>query len=292
MKPARLQITLGNKNQLTLSFKIVDTPIADMWVEQFRAAQHCEIDNPRRFYWFNSPEVEAENSLTIINNVIKRINQYEPLIPKPLDSIHNQDYLNYLHSIFETKHGLLHQQNAKLEETGVELRSALAELNIAVHRCEGTAKFNTPRIVCTKYKLSKEMYLPIDIMDRYGVLGTSFGTVYLNYSEIGKTLADLTRDNDNYISEDAFQPFSRLTADISVCFGDSRKEKMQDRLVDMKKYYDKNIDFFHKKGFTKFHHPQLMPLRFPVAKLIEEMPRSELLKAIADRQFVSGIALV
>jgi hypothetical protein len=38
----------------------------------------------------------------------------------------------------------------------------------------------------------------------YGDKQIKFGTVYLNYCEIGKTVEDLANDNDKYIGDDAF----------------------------------------------------------------------------------------
>jgi hypothetical protein len=59
----------------------------------------------------------------------------------------------------------------------------------------------------------------------------------------------------------------------------------------MKDYYNQHRDFFFDQGFTNFQDPRLLPLRFPVAELIETLPREELIQRIAQRQHITKINL-
>ena len=57
----------------------------------------------------------------------------------------------------------------------------------------------------------------------------------------------------------------------------------------MQEYYTTHQDFFKSCGYAKFNDPRLLPLRFPVAQLVETMPREQLLTEIQQRQHVSRV---
>ena len=281
-----LCIELGS-DQFTLRFKVLDTPVANLWIERMLAREEYLLDNPNRFYGFNSQEQEEARALAMIQASIDTVNNYSNIITRKLSSVQDQDTLNYLHSIFEQYHGLLDQQSTEFWNTAPDpVKQALADLNINVHRCESVANGNQPRFVCTWYGLPKTQTLDTELMARYGTLDPGFGSVCLNYCEIGKTLEDLARDKDQYISQAAFRPFNSYSADFAVRFF---KTQVDDTLANMLQYYIKNQEFFNSRGFTEFNDPRLLPLRFPVAELIETLPRDELLKEIAQRQCVTKV---
>ena len=281
-----LCIELGS-DQFTLRFKVLDTPVANLWIERMLAREEYLLDNPNRFYGFNSQEQEEARAIAMIQASIDTVNNYSNIITRKLSSVQDQDTLNYLHSIFEQYHGLLDQQSTEFWNTAPDpVKQALADLNINVHRCESVANGNQPRFVCTWYGLPKTQTLDTELMARYGTLDPGFGSVCLNYCEIGKTLEDLARDKDQYISQAAFRPFNFYSADFAVRFF---KTQVDDTLANMLQYYIKNQEFFNSRGFTEFNDPRLLPLRFPVAELIETLPRDELLKEIAQRQCVTKV---
>jgi hypothetical protein len=197
--------------------------------------------------------------------------------------------LNYLHSIFERWHGLLDQQSER--PIPQELKQHLAELNISVHRCESVARGNRPRFVCTWFGMPKTETLSEDLMKEYGTLNPKFGNVCLNYAEVGKTLEDLVQDRDNYISNDAFKPFNHYSADFTVRFHEETVEYSADKLLRMQEYYNQHREFFYDRGYTSFQDTRLLPLRFPVAELIETQPRDQLLEAIKQHQHVTQVTL-
>lgn len=284
-----LCIELGSDSFL-LKFQLLDSPITKLWVERMHARDSYRLDHPDRFYGFNSQEDEIFRAEKYIKDCIHTINQYQQIINREFTSVHDQDCLNYLHNIFEEYHGLLDEQNSIFWKNAPDkVRRALADLNLAVHRCENVSRGNYPRFVCTWYGMPKELHLPEDIMLQYSSMSTQFGTVYLNYAEIGKTLEDLTMDQDQYIGDDAFKPFDFYTADFNVRFWDNTPEEIQERVTRMEQYYNKHQDFFVKHGYTTFNNPKLLPLRFPLAQLIETMPRKQLLEEITQRQYVSQV---
>jgi hypothetical protein len=276
---------------LTLQFKILDNPLSQLWMERMSVRDQYPLDDPARFYGFNSQEEEETRALKMIQASIDTINNYSPIITRPITSINDQDTLNYLHSIFERYHGLLDCQDQEFfVNAPQEVKQALADLNINVHRCEATARGNRPRFVCTWYGLPKTKTLPDNLL-QYGTLNPKFGSVCLNYCEIGKTLEDLTQDKDNYIGDEAFKPFNLYSADFNVRMHEETALYTADKIMRMRDYYLKHRNFFYNRGYTTYQDSRLLPLRFPVAELIETMPREQLLKEIQQRQLVTKVAI-
>lgn len=278
-------------SDLTLVFRVLDSPIAKLWLERMAVRDKYPLDHPDRFYGFNTQEQEEHRALALIHHSIDTINDYSPIITRQLTTVYDQDTLNYLHNIFERYHGLLNNQDRDFFTNAPnKVKEALADLNINVHRCEATTRGSRPRFVCTWYGLPKTETLS-DEMLQYGTLNPKFGSVCLNYCEIGKTLEDLTQDRDNYIGDDAFRPFNHYSADFNVRLHEETVAYAAEKLVRMKQYYLDHQTFFHDQGYPLFQDSRLLPLRFPVAQLIETMPREQLLQEIQQRQRVTKVTV-
>jgi hypothetical protein len=279
--------------ELSLQFRVLETPLAELWIERMNQRHAWSMDDPKRFYGFGTQHQEQQLAMSKIQECIQGINNWQPLIDRSLQTVHDQDTLNYLHNIFEQWHGLLDQRPTHPVYGNIpdQVRRHLADLNIAVHRCESVARGNRPRFVCTWFGMPKTKTLPVDIMQACGTLNTKFGSVCLNYAEIGKTLEDLTQDRDNYIGDDAFMPFDHYSADFNVRMYEETADYLSDKLVRMQRYYNQHREFFFDRGFTKFQDPRLLPLRFPVAELIETQPREQLINLIRQQQHITQISL-
>jgi hypothetical protein len=276
---------------LTLTFNILDNPVAELWLERMSVRDQYPLDHPDRFYGFNTQEQEEARALKMIQASIATINNYSPVITRTITGVNDQDTLNYLHNIFEHYHGLLdHQDQEFFVDAPQAVKQALADLNINVHRCEAVARGSRPRFVCTWYGLPKTKTLSDD-MFKYGILNPKFGSVCLNYCEIGKTLEDLTQDKDNYIGDDAFRPFNLYSADFNVRLHEETVTYATEKILRMQQYYLDHQTFFYDRGYPTFQDSRLLPLRFPVAELIEIMPREQLLKEIQQRQTVTKVTI-
>lgn len=278
---------------LQLKFQVLNTPVADLWLERMALRNSWPLDDPERFYGFNSREHDAQLALEKIQACVRAINAWRPMIERTLTSVDDQDTLNYLHNIFEQWHGLLDQDPVHPEYGAIppDIKQHLANLNVCVHRCESAARGNRPRFVCTWFGMPKTQTLSADIMHKHGTLNPKFGTVCLNYCEIGKTLEDLTQDRDYYISDDAFKPFNYYSADFVVRMHEETQEYLSDKLIRMKEYYNQHREFFFELGYTTFQDPRLLPLRFPVAEIIETQPRHDLIQAVSQRQRITKVTL-
>jgi len=258
--------------------------MAHRWVEALQDAQAFPypIDDPKRFYGFGDQVTEQQNALERINKTINTINNHKLLIDRTLTRVDDQDTLNYLHNIFEIYHGLLDQQTHPFYITAPDnVRKALADLNLDVHRCEGSYRTPDPRVVLTYYGLPKTRLYTDDDFDLI-TNDYTFGTVYLNYAEVGKVLEDFYTDNDTYIAEGAFQPLTHFSADFTVKFFDAKNAHT--RMLDI-------IEYGAKNGFD-ITSKQLRPGLIPVATLDSDLSESEILSKIKESQEVTDVTLL
>jgi len=290
-----LLITYCNpKNQsdeITLSFQLRRHPVVPKWIERVTLAQEkYSIDDPGRFYGFGSAEEQEHQSLKLINDCIDDINSFEPIVERKLHNINDQDTLNYLHHIFEVYHGLLDEQTHELwQRAPSTVRKALAELNILVHRCESVYRGAKPRHVVTWYGLPKTETLA-DQDYHWFEQGTTFGTVYLNYVEIGKTLEDLAFDNDQYIHNDAFRPFTHYSADFNVKFWSDSSRQIEEYCSILNKYYYKHEQFFLDRNYL-LDDPALALGSLPLADLIDK-DHSRIIKLLETHQQVKSVTFI
>jgi hypothetical protein len=282
-----LTIRLGHNGDFPLVFRLRPTELAQLWAERMQHRTAWPLDHPNRFYNFGTAAQERQRAVADIQRCIKTINSHQGIINRPFE--YTQDCLNYLHNIFERYHGLLDQQTSPYWRAAPEsVRQALAELNLAVHRCESVSAGAQPRFVCTWFGMPKTHTLSEAQQLLHGERCIEFGTVYLNYCEIGKTAEDLANDNDIYIGDDAFRPFSHYSADFNVQFYDRDLNQTYGRV---QSYIDQHQEFFLAHGITSVYNTKAQPLRFPVADLEYTGSRQELLLQIAQRQFVHEITL-
>ena len=282
-----LVIVLGQLDPLTLRFQIRDTPVARLWVNRMQARGDYLLDHPKRFYGFDTTKQEQARAVDIIQQCISTINAYSPIITRSFE--YTQDCLNYLHNIFEKYHGLLNQQNTQYWNTApLTVQQALAELNIAVHRCETALAKGNPRLVCTWFGMPKTERLSTELQQEHGTSEITFGTVYLNYCEIGKTAEDLAHDNDKYIADEAFKPFDHYSADFNIQFGNRSLLK---KYANVDNYIRQHRDFFLAHGIKNVYNIKAQPLRFPVADLEYSGDKKDLLEKIAQRQHVQQVTI-
>ena len=281
----RLVITLADNFELC--FNIRQTPLADLWLERMHNRHAWPMDNPDRFYGFGTAQQEQDRAVKMIQQCIVTINSHQHIIDREFE--YTQDCLNYLHHIFERYHGLLDQQTSDFWlQAPVAVQQALANLNLAVHRCETAMAEPCPRFVCTWFGMPKVHELDMDIMRKWGELENKFGTVYLNYCEIGKTVEDLAHDNDIYVGDDAFKPFGHYSADFNVAFYNRNLKK---KFFNMQQYIEKHQEFFLARGIETVYNVKALPLRFPVADLEYTGTQQELISQIRSRQLVREVSI-
>lgn len=281
-----VSMTIRLADDLDLVFDIYDDTISRLWLERMKLRHAWPMDDDRRFYGFGNVETQRQDAENRLRHDIWVINQYQPIIDRDWTSLDDQDLLNYLHNIFERYHGLLDQQDTDWWHFApLDVRQALARLNVNVHRAESVTRNHLPRFVCTWYGQPKTHQFTLQQIRQHGKLQTDWGGVYINYVEIGKTLEDLYHDRDRYISDDAFRPFQHYSSDFVVRFYDQKPD-----IEGITKYYFQHQDFFVQRRIDSPQHEQALPFVFKVGQL-RDCDRDQILEAIRTRQHITDIRI-
>jgi hypothetical protein len=287
-------IGLGHTGSVELVFDVLDTPVATLWLERMSHRHQWPMDNPDRFYGFNTVEQERHRALHTMQQCIDTVNQYQPIINRTLACVDDQDTLNYLHNIFERYHGQLDQQSHEFWQTAPDaVRQALAMINITVHRCESLrgGTMNT-RFVCTWYGMPKIKTLDTVLQQQYGSNASEFGGVYLNYCEIGKTATDMAMDNDQYMADEMFRPFNYYSSDFRVDLYDESTDTVQRQQRKTADYVTKHQEFFKRFGVHSADDVRVQPLKFKVAQLVYDSANKEcIISQIRANQYVNSVII-
>ena len=293
----KLHVTYSGKDDLTLTYNINDTSIAQRWAKLLaESVEKYSIDDPERLYGFDTEALERQRAVDAINKCVDTINDYKPgFVERRMTSELIQDDLNYLHHIFEVYHGMLNEPHEFYLAAPTEVRKALGQLNLEVHRCEamakGTIRKMLPTHLVTYYDMPRgpEHRLLEDADYEHFTDFYEFGTVYLLYVEIGKTLQDMSIDNDDHISDEAYKPFRNYASDFVIRYFGTSHETWNNYRKLFRKHYEENQDFYDAR--YNYSHIYNRPGNIPLAKLQTHLSPEEVVTEIQKRQFVSNIEL-
>jgi hypothetical protein len=243
--PARLEDTV------IVDYQIETHAVATRWAASaWVANKKYAIDEPDRFYRIGSIEFQISSVIAKINQCIDIVNNHQPIINQRLESIDDQDTLNYLHNIFEVYHGLMDQQTSEFwSHAPAEVRVALSRLNTLIHQCEVIQRKHSMQHMVTWYSCPKILRLSLSDLDFFKPT-LEAGTVFLLYAEIGKTLDALAEDDDQYIGDDAFKPYDHYGPDFGVFLEPLTMEYVQERILLSQQYYTKHLEFFISRGHS------------------------------------------
>jgi hypothetical protein len=279
-------------SDLTLTYNINETSIAQRWATLLdESIQKYTIDDPRRLYGFDTLDIEREKAVDAINHCVDVINEYSPgFVERRMTPELIQDDLNYLHHIFEVYHGMLNKPHEFFLEAPKEVRG---QLNLEVHRCEamaeGTVRKMLPTHLVTYYDQPRGPGIRTLEDSDYEHFTDYFeyGTVYLLYVEIGKTLQDMAIDDDDHIGEEAYKPFRHYASDFVIRYWEASVESINKFRKIYKAHYDANETFYE----YNYSHPYNRPGNIPLAKLQTHLSPLQVVTEIQKRQFVSSVKL-
>lgn len=162
----------------------------------------------------------------------------------------------------------------------LNVRKALSDLNILVHSCESVQRQHPPNHTVTYFGSQRDyQFKP----EHYHLFTNEhqFGTVLVNYTEIGKTLANLMDDQDEYISDEAFKPYKHYSADFNVRYFSTDPLVIKERNAKIQAYYDSKKDYFGP------WQDCFVDGSVPVAIIDQDLD----LQNIAVRQFVKSVTI-
>ncbi len=279
MQYATLRLSKENDHTdyFDLKYKLIQNNFTSKWIQCVLEAQQKQynISEPWAMYNINN-RLNAEFLLEKMNDLISKIDKEEMLFGFKLESIEDQDKLNFIHSIFEKHHGQLDQWkiNPIFQGKTKEFRKNLSQINTIVHACESTG--TTPKIRIVWYDLPK--YKKFEDSD-YALFTNArkFGYLYHQYCDVGKNIESLAIDNDHHHHD--LVPNIHFSADVVAHFWNDDNEAIQKREKQFKNYIEENKDYIKSQGYEK-NDIRLTTGRIEIGRLenIDEIAIMEKLK--------------
>lgn len=252
---SKVCITLVNDtDSKDIIFDLFDTNIAKKWYAEIEK-NYPIFEDWRLTGWPNSVWT-AEKYIEEIDKCIEIVNSYEP----NTITLKGSDDPNHLHKFFETLRGGVLSPNPWFENAPEYVQAAVSNFNVLIHNYEKLLQSHhlSPTITCTfkcdRFILDEEDY-------QHFTYDWKFGTIYINYCEIGKHLLELYGDNDDVVGDHNIRPLRYYSADFKLkFFTDLPREEFLE--------FDRKFKLWleeHSEQFSKFEHLSLGFI--PVAEL-------------------------
>jgi len=268
------QLVLTLTDGLTLKdlyFDIFDTNIAKKWAIEV-GKNYTIYEDDRFINWINSTK-DKNYYVDELNKQIKIVDEYAPnTIPffLKLDQV-NQNSFNILHKFFEDTRGPIEDPAEFYKNATDTVQTAINRFNIMIHEFE-SLMFNQTKnnvhpesrlIVTFKRRVRHE--LTDEDYDNFTINWT-FGNVYINYCEVGKTIIDVLKDKDEIVGNNNIRPLRHYSADFQIKFSPSVGDDTVNRRMQVfKMKYNLRKEFFESLGF--FYNKKLSLGLIPVAEL-------------------------
>jgi len=273
-------------------WRTLATPIADRWIAALRQAIPAWFFETDRFYDFPNSRWTKTTVAADIASQLHIIETYRPGTISLWPTVEMpQDRLNDFHLYFERLRGAIHDPAPFFKEAPPPVRRAITDLNIAIHRYESfiaDQPIASRRIVCTFNDMVRH-----ELVDSDYALFTmkhGFGSLYIGYCEVGKTIDEVFRDDDHVVTEGNIRPQRHYSADFTMVFHDPEAGKVDQFFVDFNQWFERNAAWLRALGFVQ-HDPKLAIGFIPVATLQTSLTQDEVIAAIAPRQHLHSVRL-
>ena len=271
---SRLVFSLGQSESartFDLQFQVRSTPVARKCLACLQKANSLSsILEPGRWYNFKkSPYANLEILTHNLNQTIDRLNQHHPgLITEVVDKNNLQQSINRLHVHFADSH-LVHQRITEASYPSWFEFNNLLHAFEAVQRSQDLSEQNelpNYSMVLTwkdnfKTELNDEDYSHFTIAKK-------FGTIYVNYCQVGRHLFEMFQAQDHDLAEEHILPLKLVSADSYFWFGPSSgKSGLEKKYAQIEAWFKQNEELFRRRGLGAWGDPRLAIGWLPVADL-------------------------
>ena len=275
MSLKKLFVTLGNDfgEETTIDFSIHTKKSAQIWASCLQKAIPSGFRENDRFDNFpQHPRGDLKNLIAAFEKVSLVLEDMHPELDFPkLDQSNLQQSINYLHHSFAHSHLVTNKINEKNKE-------AWQEYNTLLHAMEGAMSnayysnlgFLSLSSIIITFKDQQKVEIPEDCYKDF-VLPKQFGTVYINYAQVGRHFQELYHSQDQHLDDSHIQPYRFIAADTYLWFGPTAGHFVEkDLWPKMKEWFEKYKERFNRLGFY-WGDPKLAIGAIPVAQLSEPL---------------------
>jgi len=256
-----IEVVLANpqslEDQISLFYKLYAKPISDKYFFSIKEMEERNVPliDRDRFYHFpgcykNKKWVE-EN----INLCIRLINEFKAdAIPHKVEGEICQDLLNKLHHYFELYRGSILKPGKFYLSAPENVQKALNDFNLLIHRYESLIFmeeiWRKYQVTCPQgvfcYETDKRIRKPMSDEDfSEFTYDNVFGSIILNYCELGKPILDAFHDRDTHVGNENIRPLQYYSGDAMINFSKTTTRSLPGKIF---------RSFFraHPKGLKKW----------------------------------------
>lgn len=263
-----------------IQFSILDTPIAKRWANEIKAGYNL-YETERFKGW---PNRDINFYKTQINKHISIVNSYKENSISVIENL-TQENLNFLHKFFEDLRGSIEVGTEFYNAAPLIVKESIDRFNILIHEAEHCMRDSyNPTIVVTFKDRPRHPLQDTDF--NFFTFKWEFGTVYINYCEVGKPLLDVFKDNDQFVGKDNVRPLLYYSADFMIKFGPSVPDLYYtERLNQFYKWYD--IQDFN------FDKSKLSLGLIPVAKILnfESLSETQIINKLTPYKRINSVCI-
>lgn len=283
----RLSDEKDHTKYFDLKYKLIHNDFTKKWINCVLDAQQKQynISEPWAIYNINN-RLNDDFVLKRLNELISKVDDVEVLFGFKLESIHDQDTLNKIHSIFELHHGKLDEwkENPLFKNKSSSFRKNLSEINQFVHVCE--SRNGSPKIRIVWFDLPKvNTFTESDY--KLFTDKRSFGSLYHLYADVGKNVESLAEDNDQHHHD--FVPNLHFSADCVAFFCTDDQATVNKKKENYKNYITQNENYFKSKGYT-IDDPRLTTGMIELGKL-EDVDEQKLMDELKNYDHIQSFFL-
>lgn len=296
--------------ELSLFYQPLATPIAR---KHFAALRECaqrgyKVKDPDRFHNFPGCHRDERWIVAELNRRIDLINAYAPgTIPHRATLDMPQEQMNRLHNYFERYRGSVLAPSEFFLRAPTEVGVALEDFNLLIHRYEdhvritrgvkkwlGRLRGPHARAVLT-FAEPRPRYPLEDDDFRHFSRRVRFGSLLINYCELGKPLLDYYRDRDEIIGDDNVRPLRYFSGDSILQFGPTTPyvHLLRERLR-FDAWWTQNEQKLRSLGFRRGDPKNAIGhitvgMLDPTRGRVAGLSRKELLRLIGEHSLFKGI---
>lgn len=239
-------------NLLELKYNLHQNPSAQIWFECLKNAVENSFVDSTQFYNFkNRPDLTTENLVQVLEKTITELTPFLPELArvklgKESDS-ELQKNLNDLHTNFAHSH--------LIEKSIAHANSKLwSDFNSLIHQIESTL---IAKNLKTQLKISRIEFAwrnnfktPIpEICYSDFALKKTFGSLQINYCQVGRHLHELFFAQDDNVPIEHIQPQRFFSANSTMWFGPDLTDKYEiETTAKIHDWFDAKKEKFHAAG--------------------------------------------
>ena len=267
----KFELVVENQNEeMSLSFSVRNNITAERWFESLKnAATQSTIYEADRWYNFKDSKYSSFEKLTKdLELCIAELNTLEPgLIDYQFDHNNIQKSVNDLHVHFADSHLIA----SRITEKSYDAWHKFNDLLHAFETLERSKTVETETgqtnaaIILTFHEHFKQELIDDDY--EQFTIAKKFGTVYVNYCQVGRHIFELFNAQDEIAEDEHILPLKNLSADSYFWFGPSSgKSGIERKWTAIGAWFKAHESRFNKMGFH-WGDPRLAIGWIPVADL-------------------------